>query len=396
MSDTPAEARLRSLPWHALDGLKAALAPPIDEVLAGAPAERVLKRFLRAHPELDDAQRRMASEAIFGVGLWRRRLAAVTGATTAPTALHTLIHHLGLGEGTPPADWPARFSVPDWLADALVDAVGDEAPHLAAALDLPGPVCLRANRRRMSRDALAHALRARGVDTAPGQLAPDALIVTSPRPNIYGLAADLPGDFEVQDEGSQVLGNLVDAGEGDAVLDLCAGAGGKTLLLAAAVGPAGRVHATDVDLSRLERLRLRAARAGVSISIHGAHPPESLRVPRVLVDAPCSELGALRRGPDLRWRMRPADFEALPELQLEILRRGLSHLAPGGRLVYATCTLRRQENDDVVDAILTECPEATLVRPDAPAGTIDARGFLRLCPHRHGTDGFFAAVLTKR
>lgn len=401
MTLTPAELRVRDVPWDALDALRDALAPAVDEVLAGTAAERVLDRFLRAHRELDDTQRKVCAEAIFGVGLWRRRLRC--NPSPSPqwgegiVLLDALVQDLGgRGAVAPPADWRDRFSVPDWLVDVLVREVGDEAPQLAAAFNLPGPVCLRVNRRKTSRHELAAALLSHGVDSTPGRFAPDCLVVTTPRPNIYALSAALPGHFEVQDEGSQLLGHLVAAGEGDQVLDLCAGAGGKALQLASLVGPRGRVHATDVDLARLERLRTRASKAGVSVTIHGARAPEALQVPFVLVDAPCSELGALRRGPDLRWRIDPRDFAPLPALQDSLVRRGLEHLTPGGRLVYATCTLRHEENQAVVDAVLASTPSVTLVRPEMPDELLDTRGFLRLYPHSHGTDGFFAAVLRKR
>jgi len=403
MTLTPAELRVREVPWEKLDGLRDALAPAIDEVLAGTAAERVVDRFLRAHREFDEAQRKVSAEAIFGVGLWRRRLRCNPSPSPSPQRgegirlLDALVQDLGgRGNVPPPTDWRARFSVPDWLADVLVREVGDEAPQLAAAFNLPGPVCLRVNRRKTSRHELAAALLAHGVDSTPGHFAPDCLVLTTPRPNVYALASALPGHFEVQDEGSQVLGELVGVRDGDQVLDLCAGAGGKALQLASLVGPSGRVHATDVDLARLERLRSRASKAGVTVTLHGARAPATLRLPFVLVDAPCSELGALRRGPDLRWRLDPRDFAALPPLQESLLRRGLDHLAPGGRLVYATCTLRAEENEAVVDAVLADTPGVTLARPDAPERLLDARGFLRLFPHRHGTDGFFAAVLVKR
>lgn len=399
MTLTPAELRVREVPWEALEGIRAALGSAIDEVLRGAAAERVLDRFLRAHREFGEAQRKVSAEAIFGVGLWRRRLRVFPSARDGGEAdrlLDALVQDLGgRGDVEPPTDWRDRFSVPDWLADVLLHEVGDEAPALAAALNLPGPVCLRVNRRRTSRHELATALLAHGIDATPGRYAPDCLVLTTPRPNLYALSAALPGHFEVQDEGSQLLGHLVGAGEGAEVLDLCAGAGGKALQLASIVGPTGRVHATDVDLARLERLRTRASKAGVTVTLHGAHAPDALQVRFVLVDAPCSELGALRRGPDLRWRLQPRDFAALPALQTSLLRRGLAHLAPGGRLVYATCTLRAEENQTVVDAVLADTPGVRLVRPELPDQLLDPRGFLRLYPHRHGTDGFFAAVLVR-
>ncbi|MCC6336316.1 MAG: RsmB/NOP family class I SAM-dependent RNA methyltransferase [Myxococcales bacterium] len=396
---TPAEQRVRDVPWEALEGIRELLGAPIDEMLAGSAAERVLDRFLRAHREFSEEQRRVCAEAIFGVGLWRRRLQLFPSPRPSPHGGGEgarLLDALVAFGGPPSTDWRDRFSVPDWLAKDLVRAVGDEAPALAAALNLPGPVCFRVNRRQTSRHELAAALLAHGVDTTPGHHAADCLVLTTPRPNVYALSAALPGHFEVQDEGSQLLAHALGLSEGAHVLDLCAGAGGKSLHLAALVGPSGKVHAADADLARLERLRHRASKAGVTVTIHGATPPDELRVPFVLVDAPCSELGALRRGPDSRWRLDPHDFERLPALQRELLERGLHHLAPGGRLVYATCTLRPEENEEVIDAVLSTRKDVSLAPPVLDAELLDARGFLRLFPHRHGTDGFFAALLAKR
>ncbi|HEX9051946.1 MAG TPA: RsmB/NOP family class I SAM-dependent RNA methyltransferase, partial [Anaeromyxobacter sp.] len=173
---------------------------------------------------------------------------------------------------------------------------------------------------------------------------------------------------------------------------------GKALLLAADVGRAGRVHAADPDAERLGRLRARAARAGAAeiVVVHGASPPPDLAVDRALVDAPCSELGALRRGPDLRWRIDPAGFAALPPLQLEILSRAAAHVRPGGALVYATCTFRRAENDEVALAFEAAHPAFDRVAPPVPAEVLGPDRFLRTWPHRHGTDAFFAAAWVRR
>ena len=377
--------RLREVPWSALDGLESAIGPALDEILAGKAADRVLDRLLRRHKDATAAQRTAMAEALFGVGLWRRRLGDGSGLER----LARLIH------GHPePAGFADRFSLPDWLAHELQRVAGAAAEQLADALNQPGPICLRANRLRLDRDALATRLAEEGVTTTPGKFAPDCLVITSPRPNLYGLKASNAGLFEVQDEGSQLLGELVDPQPGDEVLDLCAGAGGKTLQLAAQLNGKGRVHAVDLDLARLERLRTRATRAAATVSIHGRTPPASLRANRVLVDAPCSELGALRRGPDLRWRLDPEGFAPMPAIQRALLETALQHLAPGGRLVYATCTFRREENEDVVRDFERAHPELTRVRPEVDAQLLDADGFLRTWPHLHGTDAFFASVHT--
>lgn len=367
-------------------------------MLSGSAAERVLDRFLRSHRDLTAGGRQAVAEAIFGVGLWRRRLRFHAGEDAPPLVLlASMLRDLAgrddaellcsLPAGTlppsapPPGDLAARHSLPDWLAATLVQEAGDEAPLLADALCMPGPAFLRANRARISRDALAARLLGEGLPTCPTRLAPDGLTVLAPRPNLLALPAFREGLLEVQDEGSQLLGEAVGSLPGETVLDLCAGAGGKTLQLAAAVGPAGRVHACDPDASRLSRLRTRAARAGAKVTIHGPEAPPGLLADRVLVDAPCSGLGALRRGPDLRFRIDPASFGGLPALQLSILERAAAHVRPGGRLVYATCTLRREENEEV--ALAFEERRADFTRSAL---------FLRLWPHRHGTDGFFAAT----
>jgi 16S rRNA (cytosine967-C5)-methyltransferase len=406
----PCEARLRSVPWEALLG--AELEETLAAVLSGAAADAALARFLRARAGLSAAGRAAAAEAVLGVGLWRRRLRAQLGDASAPP-LHLLAallrdlagradaHALaGLPPGAlpaprpPPAALADRFSLPDWLAGEVTRSAPQAPEALADALDAPGPVCLRANLLRTSREELAARLADEGVRTRPGALARSCLVVTSPRPNLLGLAAWREGLFEVQDEGSQLLGEALGVAPGEAVLDACAGAGGKTLLLAAAASPGGTVHAVDPDAERLARLSARAARAGATglVRIHGPTPPGGLRVDRALVDAPCSELGALRRGPDLRWRIDPASFERLPALQLAIVERALRHVRPGGTLVYATCTFRREENEEVALAVERAHPELARVAPPVPAALVGADRFLRALPHLHGTDGFFAAA----
>ncbi|MGC4001532.1 MAG: RsmB/NOP family class I SAM-dependent RNA methyltransferase [Anaeromyxobacter sp.] len=409
---SPSEARLQGVPWEALAGLAPALDGPLAEVLAGAPGERVLDRFLRAHRELRAPSRAAAAEAIFGVGLWRRRLRTQLGAPDAPPRLLLAALARDLGGRAdaaaltalppdalpppvpPPPGLADRFSLPDWLADELRGAAGPEAAALADALDLPGPVFLRANLLRTTRPALAARLAWEGVPTRAAALAPHALLSVHPRPNVYGLPAFRDGHFEVQDEGSQLLGAAVEARPGEVVLDACAGPGGKTLLLAAEVGSAGAVHAADPDPERLVRLRARAERAGAAgiVRVHGAEAPPGLRADRVLVDAPCSELGALRRGPDLRWRLDPARFAPLPALQLEILARAAGHVRPGGRLVYATCTFRREEDEAVALAFEAAHRGFRRVVPALDPAVLTAEGFVRTWPHRHGTDGFFAAA----
>ena len=208
-------------------------------------------------------------------------------------------------------------------------------------------------------------------------------MVETPRPNLLGLESAREGLFEVQDEGSQLVGTLLQAQPGDTVLDLCAGAGGKSLQLASQLHNRGAVFAHDIDGARLLRLQRRAQKAGATC-IEVALPRAA---DRVLVDAPCSELGTLRRGPDARWRASEAALAGLPALQLELLERAAPLTRE--RLVYATCTLRREENEDVALAFERAHPEF-LRRPPAVCASSD--GFFRCLPHLQDTDGFFAAV----
>jgi 16S rRNA (cytosine967-C5)-methyltransferase len=382
--------RLRNVRWDALRPEVAV--PAIARVLDGAPAEREVDRALRGSRELDADERAAVVEAIFGVALWRRRLRWETGSRDAGDAailLASLLRDLaGLPETralaltgvaalppkrAAPQRLADRWSLPDWLEAHLLSELGDEAEAFCAAVAVPGPVCVRANRLLCTREELATRLAREGIATAPAARAPDALIATSPRPNLFGAQAWRDGWFEPQDEGSQLLGGLAGTQPGETVLDLCAGAGGKSLLLAA---QGARVLAYDLDRERLERLRTRAARARADGAIEILDRPRA--ADRVLVDAPCSGLGILRRGPDARWLIDPRKLTSLPRLQRELLELG----APLARkrLVYGTCTIHRAENDDLAAAFERDHRELRRVAT------------FRALPHRDGTDGFFGAV----
>jgi 16S rRNA (cytosine967-C5)-methyltransferase len=380
--------RLRELPWAALR--RDVVLPAISRVLDGAAAEREVDRALRSHPGLSRDERTAAVEAIFGVALWRRRLSwEASGSQDAAVLLLCLLRDLAgvpqpqaaalAGAPAPPrrSDAPLRlaerWSLPDWLEAHLAAELGGAADAFCAAVAVPGPVCLRANRLLCTREELARRLAGEGIETRPGALAPDAVHVHARNPNLFGSRAWRDGLFEPQDEGSQLVGMLVEPVEGETVLDLCAGAGGKSLLLAA---QGARVFAHDPDTARTARLRTRALRA------HAEERIEIVRAPvaadRVLVDAPCSELGTLRRGPDSRWRIDPAQLPSLPALQGELLETA----APLARrrIVYATCTVSRAENEEVALRFEQSHPELRRTRT------------LRLLPHLDGTDGFFAVV----
>ncbi|TMB11833.1 MAG: RsmB/NOP family class I SAM-dependent RNA methyltransferase, partial [Deltaproteobacteria bacterium] len=351
MRHTAAMDRLRQVPW---DALRAGVAvPAIASVLEGVPAEREVDRVLRRNRGLSRDERTALVEAIFGVSLWRRRLRWETGAGSPAVLLASLLRDLaGVSEAraqalTGAAQAPRRdaaperladrWSLPDWLEAHLISELGEAAEAFCAAIAAPGPVCLRANRLLCTRDQLAARLLDEGVETAPTPRAPDGVFVRTSRANLFGTRAWREGLFEPQDEGSQLLGNLVEPLPGETVLDLCAGAGGKSLLLAA---QGARVLAHDIDGERLERLRARSRRAQARQLIEIVDRPR--RADRVLVDAPCSELGTLRRGPDARWRIDPALLASLPLLQRELLETAAPLAAK--RLVYGTCTLNRAEN----------------------------------------------------
>ncbi|NNB92533.1 RsmB/NOP family class I SAM-dependent RNA methyltransferase [Corallococcus exiguus] len=410
-------SRLTPQPWSALQGLSAVASEALARVLSGDPAERVLDRTLRAHRDLSREGRQALKEAVFNVGLWRRRLGFLLDSPDAPPSqlLFALLHGLvgvpasdaaswaglpapvPLRSGTPPS-LALRASLPDWLADHFVRELGTEAEDFCGHLNVPGPITLRVNPARISREALAARLVSEGVTTLPGSWSPLALHVDGPRPNLYALPSLREGLFEVQDEGSQLLGLLVEAQPRETVLDLCAGAGGKTLQLGAAMKDSGRLLAYDPDAERLDRLQQRASRAGLTrVQVLRTPPSPGLNADRVLADAPCSELGSLRRGPDLRFRLTPGSLSRYTAIQRDILARAADVVRPGGRVVYATCTVNRLENQDVVADFLRSRPDFRAVTPGSgwlPDACLQD-GFLLVTPHRHGTDGFFAAVLER-
>jgi 16S rRNA (cytosine967-C5)-methyltransferase len=395
----PAEQRLRAIDWAPLREVRADVVQALEPVLAGAEATRALSSLLRRHPMWSGRERAAAAEALLGVTLWRRRLRFHAREATPDALLDALVRELGGAldsASPPPVDWPTRLSYPDWLAAELSRALGVEAEAFAAASNLPGPITIRANGLRLNREALAARLAGEDVEAKATVYAPDGLVLGG-HPNILGLPSHQAGLFEVQDEGSQLVGLCLAAQPGDSVLDVCAGSGGKTLLLGAALKDRGRLNAYDVDNSALERLEHRAARAGLrnSLRILRALPP-GLRVTHVLVDAPCSALGTLRRGPDARWRLAKESIEAFPAVQRSLLETAASHTAGRGRLVYATCTIRPAENQDVVQHFLSAHPEFTREPAPVPEELRSSQGDLLTLPHRQGMDGFYAAVLVRR
>lgn len=306
---------------------------------------------------------------------------------------------------------PHRHNLPEWLATALREQVGDEFDALAVSLNQPAALDLRVNLLKKKRDAALDALRQAGLACEATPYSPLGIRLQG-KPSLAKLPAFVQGEVEVQDEGSQLLALLLDAKRGEMVVDFCAGAGGKTLAIGAAMRNSGRLYAFDTSGHRLDALKPRLARSGLS-NVHPvaiAHERDDRikrlagKIDRVLVDAPCSGLGTLRRSPDLKWRQTPQTVEAQAVLQQAILASASRLLKPGGRLVYATCSLLSTENEAVAAAFSAAHPEFEVLPVDALLASAQVQHAeslcqgtsLRLWPHRHGTDGFFAAVWRKK
>jgi len=394
------------------------------------PADSVVSRYFREHRELGHADRAFVAETVFAVLRRGRSIEArcagklsdrarllVALAVTrgwsqrelAPVLKASEEAWLAAAKAMPDSEFrPAvRCDLPDWLYERLENQFGAvEVLRLAEALNQPAPLDLRVNTVKTNRDAVLAQFSAEGIAALPGGLSPLAIRLRE-KPALARHPLFLAGAFEVQDEGSQLLGYLLEPKRGEMVVDFCAGAGGKTLLLGALMKNAGRLYAYDVSDKRLARLKPRLARSGLS-NVHPArieHERDTKikrlagKVDRVLVDAPCSGLGTLRRNPDLKWRQDEASVAELALKQAAILEAAARLVRPGGRVVYATCSLLAAENEAIVEAFLAAHPEFSLTPASgvlARHGVVLEGDFLRLLPHRHHTDGFFAAVLEKK
>ena len=394
------------------------------------PADAVVSRYFREHRELGHADRAFVAETVFAVlrrgrslearcaGKLsdRNRLLAALAVTRgwsqrelAPVLKASEEEWLAAAKAMPESELPpaVRCDLPDWLYNALAAQLGaEEVLTLAQALNQPAPLDLRVNTVKTNREAVLARLAEDGIAAVPGTLSPMAVRLRE-KPALAKHPLFLEGAFEVQDEGSQLLGYLLEPKRGEMVVDFCAGAGGKTLLLGALMKNTGRLYAFDVSDKRLANLKPRLARSGLS-NVHPArieHERDTKikrlagKVDRVLVDAPCSGLGTLRRNPDLKWRQSEDSVAELTVKQAAILDAAAKLVRPGGRVVYATCSLLTAENDAIVEAFLVRHPEFTLT---SASGVLAKQGieldgdFLRLLPHQHNTDGFFAAILDKK
>ena len=280
------------------------------------------------------------------------------------------------------------LSHPAWLVARWLDRYGfDAAETWARFNNAPAPLTLRTNRLKTTREALRESLAREGIESSEGAHAADALVIRAGNPLATSLDED--GAFVLQDEASQLVGAYAGATPGETVLDACASPGGKTTQMAVAMNGEGRIVAADVRGRRVRLLARTIARSGVSnvriVQADAAGPlPFGAVFDRILLDAPCSGLGTIRRDPDIKWRRRETDLAALARVQLQMLGHAAAALAPRGTLVYSTCSSEPEENDEVVSAFLEAHPGFRLDREP-----------LRTLPHRDGLEVFFAAMLVK-
>lgn len=430
------------------------------EIAAEARAEwgyttDIVATAFRKRRTLGSGDRRLIAETVYGLVRWDRRLDAIIDdilargrdrarrAALAPAArgeLKLLIHEVrndgvpvaavaedvrrlvraevnpaliagesaGLAGRTGIDREAVRLSYPTWLLERFADELGRaEALEVAEVMNRRAPLTVRVNTLKISRGTLAARLAEEGIVTRPTAFSPVGLILET-RVNAFGLRPFQEGLFEVMDEGSQLVAEVVAPPPRGRVVDACAGAGGKTLALSALAGGQGRILALDTSGRKLEELRRRARRAGLSnvfareIEDGGGFPADARGEAwdRVLVDAPCSGLGTLRRNPEARWRLTAQAVNAFPARQLSLLVTYAPLVAVGGRLIYATCTLLRSENQRVIERFLAERPGFVLMPVKEIWGKerADALGdgsFLEVTPQRHDTDAFFAAVLRR-
>jgi 16S rRNA (cytosine967-C5)-methyltransferase len=405
-----------------------ALADAIAAVLPlSIPADIALRDFFRHRRELGARDRTFIADGVFAV-LRRRRSLSVHAATTAPrllaiaaslrelgVSLRELEPALAVGEQAWARDFKARkpeltpaeaADLPDWLWVLLGETLPGERAALARSWLAPAPLDLRINPLKTTRDAALTALAADGIHAAPTPYSPVGLRVAG-KPVLQRHPLFTSGAIEIQDEGSQLLCFLLAPKRSEMVVDFCAGAGGKTLLLGALMRSLGRLYAFDISPRRLANLKPRLARSGLS-NVHPVRIADERdarirrlagKIDRVLVDAPCTGFGTLRRNPDLKWRQPQTAVAELAAKQARLLAAAAPLVKPGGRLVYATCSVLPAENEAVVAAFLAAHTEFALGDATAElarAGIVlDAGSMLRLYPHRHGCDGFFAAILER-
>ena len=401
------------------------------------PADAIVSRFFRDHRGLGPRERATMAETVYtvlrkkllfdhlapsGSGPKERRLAILgfygPGDFLRSALTEQEAQWLDACEKVTPADLMERHrhNLPEWLVQPLKDQLGDEFWPLVEQLNRGAGLDLRVNDFKAKRADVQKELAKAGIKAVPTPYSPWGLRIAG-KPALNKSEGFLRGDFEVQDEGSQLLALLLDAKRGEMVVDFCAGAGGKTLAIGASMRSTGRLYAFDTSAHRLDSFKPRMARSGLS-NVHPAaiaHERDdrvkrlSGKIDRVLVDAPCTGLGTLRRNPDLKWRQNQQAVDEMAVKQAAILQSALRLLKPGGRLVYATCSVLPQENEAIAAAFSEANPDFQPLRAGevlaglkvADAASLCAGGengdsYLRLWPQRHATDGFFAAIWQKK
>lgn len=301
-----------------------------------------------------------------------------------------------------------RLNYPQWMDEYLQNSFGDKLEAAMASMNEQAPTDLRVNTLKITREKLLEQLQAEGFACSPAPLSPIGIRLAKRAP-IFTSQFFKEGHFEVQDEGSQIVALLVDAKSGQRVIDFCAGAGGKTLAIAATMENKGRILAWDTSKKRLDQINIRLRRAGVhNVQTHvleSAHDAFIKRhkatADRVLIDVPCSGSGTWRRNPDLKWRFTAKDLEEVQAVQKEILQSAARLVKVGGRLIYATCSIFKEENDAQIEAFLKEHNNFVVVRAnkiwnkDISADDDSNSSYFCVTPHKDGVDGFFAAILER-
>ncbi len=396
-----------------------------------SPADIGLKRYFKEHPKLGLRDRGFIAETVYTVLRHRRFIEhVVTDGSPRRMALVALTRFMGISVRDlhtvlrgGDENWLALLKakkldnlsigieaeLPDWII-ARLRAGGMSDPKIiefGQSMMSPAPLDLRINTTKAKRDAVLKQLQQEGIKAKLTPHSPLGIRLDE-KPSLTKHPAFIEGFIEVQDEGSQILGLILEAKRGEMVVDFCAGAGGKTLLIAAQMASAGRVYAFDVSEKRLSNLGPRLKRSGLSnitpqrIASEKDTKIKRLagKIDRVIVDSPCTGFGTLRRNPDLKFRQTEDGLAELNVKQASILAAAAKLVAPGGRLVYATCSVLQEENDHIVDAFLAKHADFEIV-PIAQVLKrlkIDIKqsdDFLRLSPKLHHTDGFFAAVLQR-
>jgi len=414
------------------------LVPHIENILRQVltfkyPADGTVRFYFKTNPKLGSRDRQKIADAVFSI---LRNLALFRNLSQSSNKpLHQALSILGLLYHKLPltqfdnitqsdAEWlthiskidrsslkfSIQYSMPEWLYTNLI-ANNDleKVTKIAQSMLLPSNLDIRVNTIKTNIDDTMSELYQQNVMAGLTKYSPNALRLDA-KSSIHHNPMFENGWFEIQDEGSQILCHLLNPKRGEMVVDFCAGSGGKTLAIGAIMRSTGRIYAFDVDDKRLKKIKPRLARSGLS-NVYTAliqHENDShikrlhKKIDRVLLDVPCSGIGTLRRNPDLKWRQSDKSIEELNVKQKSILANGAKLLKTNGIIVYATCSLLKKENEDIVEEFLANNTDFKLLpayeileKQKINVENIDNSSYLKLYPHIHGTDGFFAAVLQK-